>query len=172
MNNNSKGKLSGQLKIVSLFIFYLSASAVYALPGDLEQDMITSSPARSESFLDQGLEICRGTEDAPAEINQGSLKLSGLEFRIQREQGVIRSITATGSPASFQQQPEIDQEIVYANGSSIIFDNESQIIIIQGNASFSQQGTIETTAERIEYDIANRKLDATQMNMVIPAATP
>ena len=140
-----------------------------ALPGDLEQDMVTSCPARSESFLDQGLEICRGTPDEPAQITQGSLRLSGLEFRIEREQGVIHTITATGTPATFQQQPAIDQAIAYASGSTIIFNNDSQIIVIEGNASFSQEGTIDTTAERIEYDITNRKLDATQMNMVIPA---
>lgn len=153
-----------------LLITSLSISNIsLALPGDLEQDMITTCPARSESFLDQGLEICRGTSDEPAQISQGSLKLSGLEFRIEREQGFIRTITATGSPATFQQQPEIDQAIAYATGATIIFNNETRIIIIQGDAAFSQEGTINTTAERIEYDITNRKLDATQMNMVIPA---
>jgi lipopolysaccharide export system protein LptA len=158
-------KLLNSLLLPSLLISNISL----ALPGDLEQDMITTCPARSESFLDQGLEICRGTNDEPAQISQGSLKLSGLEFRIEREQGFIRMITATGSPATFQQQPELDQAIAYAIGATIIFNNETQVIIIQGDAAFSQEGTIDTTAERIEYDIANRKLDATQMNMVIPA---
>lgn len=159
-------RLFGLLFTTTLSLF---TTYTWSLPNDLNQDMVTSCPAQSESFLDQGLEICRGTIDEPAEINQGSLKLSGLEFRIEREQGFIRMISATGSPASFQQQPEIDQAIVYANGSNIIFNNETQILIIQGNASFSQEGTIDTTADRIEYDIANRKLDASQMNMVIPA---
>jgi len=158
-------KLLNSLLLPSLLISNISL----ALPGDLEQDMITTCPARSESFLDQGLEICRGTSDEPAQISQGSLKLSGLEFRIEREQGFIRMITATGSPATFQQQPELDKAIAYASGATIIFNNETQVIIIQGDAAFSQEGTIDTTAERIEYDIANRKLDATQMNMVIPA---
>jgi len=158
-------KLLNSLLLPSLLISNISL----ALPGDLEQDMITTCPARSESFLDQGLEICRGTSDEPAQISQGSLKLSGLEFRIEREQGFIRMITATGSPATFQQQPELDQAIAYASGATIIFNNETQVIIIQGDAAFSQEGMIDTTAERIEYDIANRKLDATQMNMVIPA---
>ena len=159
------------LSLLSILGLSFLTNSLFALPDDLNQDMVTSCPARSESFLDQGLEICRGTMEQPAEINQGSLKLSGLEFRIEREQGFIRTITATGSPAAFQQQPEIDQAVVYANGSSITLNNETQMIIIQGEASFSQEGTIETTAERIEYDIANRKLDATQMNMVIPAAS-
>ncbi len=159
------------LSLPILIKFCVVSASSLALPDDLNQDMLTSCPARSESFLDQGLEICRGTADDPAEINQGSLKISGLEFRIEREQGNIIMITATGSPAAFQQQPEIDQAIVYTSGSSITFNNETQILIIQGNASFSQEGTIDTAAERIEYDIANRKLDATQMNMVIPAAS-
>ena len=162
-------KSFGLLSILGLSFL---TSTIVALPDDLNQDMVTSCPARSESFLDQGLEICRGTPEQPAEINQGSLKLSGLEFRIEREQGSTRTITATGSPAAFQQQPALGQAIVYANGSSITLNNETQLIIIQGDASFSQEGTIETTAERIEYDIVNRKLDATHMNMVIPAASP
>lgn len=162
-------KFSSLLLILGLSFL---ANNLVALPDDPDQDMITSCPARSESFLDQGLEICRGTNDQPAEINQGSLKLTGLEFRIQRGQGTIQTITVSGAPATFQQQPELNQSIIYANGSSIALDNTKQMIIIQGNASFSQEGTIETTAERIEYDIANRKLDATQMNMVIPAAQP
>ena len=159
-------RLFGLLFTTTLSLF---TTYTWSLPNDLNQDMVTSCPAQSESFLDQGLEICRGTIDEPAEINQGSLKLSGLEFRIEREQGFIRMISATGSPASFQQQPEIDQAIVYANGSNIIFNNETQILVIQGNASFSQEGTLDTTADSIEYDIANRNLYASQMNMVIPA---
>jgi len=159
-------KLLSPLFLIS---FGLLTSTSLALPEDINQDMITSCPARSESFLDQGLEICRGTSNEPAEINQGSLKLSGLEIRIEREQGNISTITVSGSPAAFQQQPEIEQAVVYASGSSITFNNENQMIIIQGSAAFSQEGTIDTTAERIEYDIANRKLDATQMNMIIPA---
>lgn len=159
-------KLLSPLFLIS---FGLLTSTSLALPEDINQDMITSCPARSESFLDQGLEICRGTSNEPAEINQGSLKLSGLEIRIEREQGNISTITVSGSPAAFQQQPEIEQAVVYASGSSITFNNENQMIIIQGSAAFSQEGTIDTSAERIEYDIANRKLDATQMNMIIPA---
>lgn len=159
-------KLLSPLFLIS---FGLLTSTSLALPEDINQDMITSCPARSESFLDQGLEICRGTSNEPAEINQGSLKLSGLEIRIEREQGNISTITVSGSPAAFQQQPEIEQAVVYASGSSITFNNENQMIIIQGSAAFSQEGTIDTAAERIEYDIANRKLDATQMNMIIPA---
>jgi lipopolysaccharide export system protein LptA len=143
--------------------------AVLALPDDFNQDLLSSCPALSESFLDQGLEICRGSEAQPAEITQGSLRLRGLEITIERVQGVIQQVTATGSPASFQQQPAIDQATVYANGERIIFDNTNQTIIIEGQASFSQEGTIDTTAARIDYDITNRKLDATQMNMVIPA---
>ncbi len=108
-------------------------------------------------------------EAQPAEITQGSLRLSGLEITIERVQGVIQQVTATGSPASFQQQPAIDQAIVYANGERIMFNNTNQTITIEGEASFSQEGTIDTTAARIDYDITNRKLDATQMNMVIPA---
>jgi len=50
-----------------------------------------------------------------------------------------------------------------------MFNNTNQTITIEGGASFSQEGTIDTTAARIDYDITNRKLDATQMNMVIPA---
>lgn len=139
-----------------------------ALPDDMNQDLLTSCPARSESFLDRGLEICRGTPDSPAQISQGSLRLSGLEITIERVEGTIQRVTATGEPASFQQQPEIDQPIVFANGNTIVFDRDAQLITVEGEASFSQEGTINTTAEHIEYDIAERKLDATQMNMVIP----
>jgi len=147
----------------------LLPAVLVALPDDLNQDLLTSCPAQSESFLDQGLEICRGTETQPAEITQGSLRLSGLEITIERIQGVIQQVTATGSPASFQQQPAIDQAIVYAYGERIMFNNTNQTITVEGGASFSQEGTIDTTAARIDYDITNRKLDATQMNMVIPA---
>lgn len=149
----------------------LAPFSLQALPDDLNQDLLTSCPARSESFLDQGLEICRGTADEPAEISQGSLRLSGVEITIERVQGVIKQVTATGSPASFQQQPELDQAIVFATGERITFNNGEQTITIEGGASFSQEGTIDTTAARIDYDITNRKLDATQMNMVIPGQT-
>ncbi len=159
------------IKIVtSVFIVALNflTQNLRALPDDLNQDMITSCPARSESFLGQGLEICRGSIEQPAEVRQGSLKLQGLEITVERVEGLIRKVTVKGSPASFQQQPEADQAIVYADGESITLDNSNQQIIIDGNASFSQEGAISTTADHLEYDIQNRKLDATQMNMVIP----
>tara|TARA_R110002110_G_scaffold95455_1_gene246872 strand:+ start:455476 stop:455970 length:495 start_codon:yes stop_codon:yes gene_type:complete len=156
-----------QFSILSGLLLY--PCLLLALPDDLEQDLLTSCPARSESFLDQGLEICRGTSEQPAEISQGSLKLSGMEITIERVEGTVRQVTATGAPATFQQQPALDQEIVYANGERIVFNGSEQIITIEGEASFTQEGTIDTTAARIEYDIPNRKLDATQMNMVIPS---
>ena len=70
-------KLLNSLLLPSLLISNISL----ALPGDLEQDMITTCPARSESFLDQGLEICRGTNDEPAQISQRAAPRADLQPR-------------------------------------------------------------------------------------------
>ena len=114
---------------------------VAALPDD-ENQPVEINADRSEFFLEDGAQtvIYYGTAEAPAEFVQGSLIVSGMELTIVRRQGDVERIVATGKPARFQQQPAIDQGIIYANGNSISFSGD--IVRIEDQGELIQDGII------------------------------
>lgn len=158
----------------SLLASLLFTDKVQALPDDENQETIIFADS---SELSPGEVIYHGSSDQPAEITQGSLKISGLEITLERVDGVLRKMTARGTPARFQQQPEIDQGIIYASGLSIVFDNSAQLLTIDAEAEFIQDGTI-LTGCHIDYDLETKKGNVTPCNngerlrMVIPPSTP
>ncbi len=130
------------------------ASLCQALPEDADQEIFVDADS-SEVYLNEGRVVYRGLPDNPAVITQGTLKIMGLEITIERSEGEIRRISATGEPSHFEQQPALDQGIVYANGRSIIFDNDAQLLTVQEGARFTQDGNT-MSGHYIEYNIATR----------------
>lgn len=131
-----------------------------ALPEDDTQQIVSEEYASIELALDEGEVIQIAHPDRPTCISQGSRKICGAEIRFQRaDDGTIRRVTATGTPASFQQQPAIDQEIVHFSGLTLLFDNEARLLTIDGEARYSQ-GQNELTQQHIEYHLDARRVVA------------
>ena len=132
----------------------------FALPDDAAKPFEVNSPSGdSELFLAEGLVIYRGPPNDPATVRQGSMLITGTEIRIKRTNGTLQAATAIGNPASFEQQPAVDQEIVHISGNSIHFDNAAQTLTIDTAAEFTQ-GDNNLRANHIDYDIKTRHVTA------------
>lgn len=128
---------------------------VLALPGD-EDQQITVEAASSEIFLDENIVVYHGSAERPAVMTRGSLKISGKEITITRRNGELSKLTATGSPAHFQQQPAEEEEIVYGSGGVIEYDDFRQSLTVDSSARL-RQGQIVLTGHQIEYEIEARQ---------------
>ena len=146
-----------------LFALLCAQNNVLALADDARQQIVVEANS-SEFFPDQGLFIHHGSDVKPARITQGSLQISGAEIRIERNaDGTLKMITTSGSPARFQQQPAIDEAIIHASGKTLVFDNNTQLLTIETEAEFIQQGyTIR--GHRIDYDLVKRSASATSLS--------
>jgi len=123
------------------FLACLTASAVFGLPEDADQPVVINFD-NSEVMLDEGIQILYGTNEEPAQVTQGTLKIIGLQITIERPDSVIQKVTVIGSPARFQQQPSIDQDIVIAEGNNIVLDNDTQHLAVDGQARFIQGSNV------------------------------
>ena len=127
-----------------------------ALPEDANQPIIGSYD-NSMLLLDEGKQIYYGSAGSPAEINQGTLNISGQEITIERVDGEVKKITVTGSPARYQQQPAIDQAMVIAEGATIILDYDEQQLSADGEVKFTQ-GSDVWSGCHIDYYIESKRL--------------
>lgn len=143
------------------FAAMLASPAAIALPEDAQQEIEVDSEG-AELFLDEGLIIYTGSATEPACITQGTLKICGAEIRLERaagDEGGLQKVTATGTPATFQQQPAADQQLAHAQGRTLVFDNVARLVTADGDARFSQAGTV-MTHQHIEYNLDTRHASA------------
>lgn len=141
----------------SLCLLMLSSLAV-ALPEDAKQPIETESLS-SELLLEEGIVIYHGSDAKPATVSQGTLVITGTEIRIVRKNDVLQSVTASGKPARFQQQPAADQALIQASGELITLDNTTHVLTIETAAEFSQAGNT-MSAPHIDYNLDTRRANA------------
>jgi len=153
--NLSRTRRSGKWLRDSCLLLAVAPLLVLALPGDQDQQ-ITVEAASSEIFLDENIVVYYGSDERPAVMTQGSLKISGTEITITRRNGELSKLTATGSPAQFQQQPAEEEEIVYGSGGIVEYDDTRQSLTV-GNSARLRQGQIVLTGHQIEYEIDARQ---------------
>ena len=144
-----------------------------ALPEDREQPIHIKSN-RAERDEQRGVTIYSGD----VIINQGSMRISANKVVIETENNEVSRIIATGKPATMKQRPSLEKEEVHAQGNTIKYDLEKEMMTLLDNASIEQQGSI-VTSERIDYFIADERVKAQGSNianqgkrrveMIIPA---
>ena len=146
-----------------------------ALPEDRQQEVVVDAD-HSDLYIDEGIVVHYGSEDAPAVITQGSMRVEGSQITIENSssnRSEPGKITAVGNPARFQQQPAVDKGIVYARGNTIIYDDEAQLLTLEGAAGFTQDGNT-ISASHIDYDLEAGRARASspegegRVQMVIP----
>jgi len=167
-------RLSVTPSIATLAVMLLLAPVTsLALPDDAQQPILTESSS-TEMFLDRGYFVYRGTAESPARITQGSMEISGEQITVERIDGVLKKVTATGNPAQFQQQPDATKALIHASGNTLVFDNTARLITADENAEFHQDGS-SVSGFHIEYNLETRSASATGRNaddrarMLIPA---
>jgi len=148
------------------------STAVMALPEDAEQP-IHAVYDNSELLLDEGIQVLYGSTGSPAEITQGTLKITGREITIERQNGEVRKVTVEGTPARYQQKPSADQDMVTAEGLNIVLDYDTQHVLAQGQVRFIQAGN-EWRGCQIDYYIETRRVttprceDGEQAQAILP----
>src|SRR5690606_17978052 len=91
--------------LLALVLAALPASG-FALPEDDTQSIETLDYASIDYAVDEGVVIQKAHPGKPTCITQGTRVICGDEIRIEHaNDGSLNKVTATGTPARFQQQP-------------------------------------------------------------------
>lgn len=147
---------------------------LFALPEDATKGVEIDSGG-FELIQENGLSIqlLTGTTEEPVVITQGTMKISGLEVRIETKNEVILRIIAKGKPAHFQQQLEQNEAPLLARGRQLVFDNATKQLAIDEDAQLEQKGST-MTAHHFDYDLntrnfkADKSPDGERIKIVIP----
>lgn len=150
--------LSALRRLTVLSTLALCAPAVQALPDDREQP-IEIDAARNEVFLNEDRTVYYGHDGAPAVITQGSLTISGDTIEIQRQNGEVSRISASGSPSTFEQQPAIDQQPIHGSAHTLTLNNLEEFLLMEEEAELTQNSN-RFRGHLIEYDMASGRIRA------------
>jgi len=121
----------------------VSATAVWSLSVDREQELIYSADGNSTIATVEGMRIVTVRENVF--IKQGSMELRGdlAIFEYDQQNSELRKVSVTGKPASFQQQPDGDGEVITGSSENIYYYIGSESLVeFVGTARFSQGGSV------------------------------
>ncbi|MDX1823785.1 MAG: lipopolysaccharide transport periplasmic protein LptA [Thiohalomonadales bacterium] len=93
------------------------------------------------------------------EFTQGSLQINGDEITVQLQGNILKKIIVKGNPATLQQRPEPEQELVHSRALRMEYDAVNQVITLMEEAQV-QQGPNSFTGEYIEYDTHTNRVSA------------
>lgn|SRR5690554_956991 len=149
----------------------LLAAQAQALPGDSAQDFLLQA---DKQLFDQknGLVTYTGS----ARLQQGSLIIEAEHIIIHfKHDNSVAKVEASGSPAHFQQQPQADKGIVFAEADKIVYDHEQRTVTLSRGAKIAQDGAT-MQGHSIHYDLIRELINAQsdegsneRIKMVIPA---
>lgn len=129
----------------------IMAATGFALPSDSQQELNLSSDT-ADLDLKRGVVVHKGN----VKLTQGSLRIESDELVVHRRGDIIEQVIATGSPAVFEQQPEIDQPPIIAQGLRIEYNLQGQVetVAVIDHARV-EQGDIVSRCDRIEFNLTN-----------------
>jgi lipopolysaccharide export system protein LptA len=127
------------------------ACNVAALPEDRQQTIVIDNSDGDAEFTGEDVTL-HGTVDKPARVTQGTMQISGIEIHLDKQNGEVQSITASGNPARFQQQPAADEAIVHVSGQNMKLDNARQIVTVDTNAEY-RKGEDSMRAAHLDYNM-------------------
>lgn len=117
-------------------VMAFSSAASFALPSDRNQP-ITLLADRATFNEKTGVTTYSGN----VVIEQGTMKLQAASIVANlNSRKEISSITATGSPARFQQQVDAKKGLAKGQAQKIVYNAETGIITMTGNALLEQDG--------------------------------
>lgn len=146
-------------KVPLTIMILIAGSTALALPDDREQPIQVDADS-NEIFMDEGRAIYYGAENEPAVITQGSLKISGMEIIIERDDaGNLSNMAATGNPARFQQQPQVESSVIHGQANSIHYNHDIQLLTLEEEAELLQDNN-RVQGYFVEYDMANNRTKA------------
>lgn len=126
----------------------LASLVALALPEDREQPIHIQSD-RATHDQRQGQTIYEGS----VQLTQGTLRILADRVTIQtNDNNEVDWLEAEGSPAHFEQQPSIDEELLTARAEFVRYSaGEGQVLLLR-NAWLEQDGAT-MSGNRIDYDM-------------------
>ncbi|UZJ44819.1 lipopolysaccharide transport periplasmic protein LptA [Marinimicrobium sp. C6131] len=149
----------------------LLAPAVAALPDDQQQPIYIESD-RAERDGQKGIMLYEGD----VRLRQGSLNIRAERLVVHTDTNQqVQRVVAEGTPAHFEQQPDVDDQPVAAQAHTIRYDVASEHLELLTNARI-EQGSATMSGNRIDYDMASEILkaegdtdtDRPRIEMVLP----
>lgn len=132
----------------------LTAHLTQALPEDRDKPMrITADKAERDDV--NGVTIYRGN----VVLIQGTLKVKAETLTIYHTDEDPSEIIAEGDLAKWQQQPELDKEIVYAKARVITYYKSEDRVHLQTEGYVEQDGSV-VTGDSIDYFIEKQLVKA------------
>ena len=140
----SKQFRTGQLLLcLCTLALTAAATATWSLSIDREQELIYSADGNSTITTLEGMRVVTVRENVF--IKQGSMELRGdlAIFEYDQENSELRKVSVTGNPASFQQQPDGDGEIITGSSENIYYYiGTENLVEFIGTARFNQGGSV------------------------------
>ncbi len=124
-------------------VLTVAATTAWSLSADREQELMYSADGNSTIATVEGVRIVTVRENVF--IKQGSMELRGdlAVFEYDQENSELKKVSVTGSPASFQQQPDGKGEIITGSSKNIYYYVGSENLIeFVGTARFNQGGSV------------------------------
>ena len=122
---------------------------VLALPDDRQQTISIESDS-AERNQKTGLTVYSGN----VIISQGSILIEADQITLHYEGSKISRIECTGTPASYQQKPQMEGAMLVARAEHIDYLLADDKIFLKRNAVLSRNGTI-VKGDSIDYDMKN-----------------
>lgn len=154
IHNPASRHMPSALGLTACLLIAAAVSPAFAF--DLESD----KPIRVES-KNARLDDKAGTATytGNVRVTQGEARLEADRVVLQRSNGELESMEATGSPATYQ-QPESEQAPeLYAEGERIQYSAAEDLLVFERNALIRQSGD-RFRGDRISYDLEDRVVDA------------
>ena len=151
------------------------SAAAFALPSDRNQPI---SLVADKATYNEAAGVTTYTGNVI--IEQGTMKLQAASIVAQLNKNKqISTITATGSPAKFQQQLESNRGIARGEAQKIVYNAETGIINLIGNAYLYQDGasirssTLKYSMNKGDIEASGTSSDATgsskgRVQIIIP----
>lgn len=140
---------------ISASLLLISAAAL-ALPSDRSQPI--SLVADRATFNEKSGTT---TYSGNVIIEQGSMKVQAASIVAQlNKDKQISVITATGGPAKFQQQIDQNRGISRGEAQKIVYNAETGLINLIGNAYFYQDGGASIRSNTLTYSLNKGDIEA------------
>ena len=138
----------------ALILALIPALHAAALPDDRDQPIhITADQALRDEK--QGMTVYSGN----VHMTQGSLQISADKITIFHMAEDLDRVIAEGSPATLQQQPELDKGLVHARANIITYYRVEDRVHLQQSAHIERDGAI-VSGDSIDYFIAEELVKA------------
>lgn len=130
------------------------ATSALALPSDREQPIhITADKAVRDDK--RGVTIYSGN----VHMRQGSMELEADSLVIFHDDENADQIVARGAPAKMRQRPEVEAELVHAEGGKITYFKTEDRVLLERDAKVKQEGDL-VTGDSIDYLIGQQLITA------------